>query len=63
MGKISKYIVSIIVCHRPEARIERGWEAVCLSIADEIVIVIGCSRPGARLLDEQNRGSAEFVHN
>jgi hypothetical protein len=28
MEKMSKDIVNIRGCHRPEARIERGWEAV-----------------------------------
>jgi hypothetical protein len=38
MEKISKETVNI-GCHRPEARIERGWEAVCLRIAKDIVTI------------------------
>jgi hypothetical protein len=47
MEKISKDIVNIIGCHRPEARIERGWETVFLSITNDIVTIICCSRPEA----------------
>ncbi len=47
--KISKDIVNIIGCHRPEAWIDRGWETVVLSIANDIVTIIGCSRPEARI--------------
>jgi hypothetical protein len=39
--KISKDIVNIIGCHRPEAQIEGRWETVCLSIAKDIVTIIG----------------------
>jgi hypothetical protein len=39
--------ISIIGCHRSEARIERGLEAVCLSIAQDIVTIIACSGPEA----------------
>ena len=53
MEKISKDIVNIIGCHRPEARIGRGWETVFLSVANGIVTIIGCSRPEA-----QERGGA-----
>ena len=49
MEKISKDIVNIIGCHSPEARIERGWETVFLSIANDIATIIGCSRPKARI--------------
>jgi hypothetical protein len=31
----------------PEGWIERGWEAVNLSLAKDIAIIIGCSRPEA----------------
>ncbi len=31
--KISEDIVNITGCHRPEARIEKEWETVFLSIA------------------------------
>jgi hypothetical protein len=30
-------IVKIIGCHRPEAQIERGWEAVFLSIVNKLL--------------------------
>jgi hypothetical protein len=49
MEKISKDIVNIIGCHRPEVRIEGGWETVFLIIANDIVTIIGCSRPVAQI--------------
>jgi hypothetical protein len=49
MEKISKDNVNIIGCHRPEARIERGWETVFLKIAQNILTIIGCSRPEAQI--------------
>jgi hypothetical protein len=49
MEKISKDVVNIIGCHRPEAQIEREWETVFLSIANNVVTIIGCSRPEARI--------------
>ena len=49
MEKISKDIVNIIGCHRPEAWIGRGWETVFLSVANGIVTIIGCSRPEAQI--------------
>jgi hypothetical protein len=45
--RISNDIVTIIGCHRPATWAEKGWEAVCLSIAIDIVTFIGCSRPYA----------------
>jgi hypothetical protein len=49
MEKISKNIVKIIGCHRPEALIERRWETVFFSIANNIVTIIVCSIPEARI--------------
>jgi hypothetical protein len=47
--KISKDIVNIIGCLRPEAWIERVWDTVFLSIANNIVTILGCSKPEARI--------------
>jgi len=40
MEKISKDIINIIGCHRPEAQTERGWETVFLSRANDIVTIM-----------------------
>jgi hypothetical protein len=56
MEKISKAIVYVIGCHRPEKGIERRWEAVCLSIAKDILTIIGCSRPEAGI----GKGGARY---
>jgi hypothetical protein len=45
MEKISKDIVNIIGSQRPEARIMTWLETVFLSIANNIVTIICCSRP------------------
>jgi hypothetical protein len=49
MEKISKDIVNIIGSQRPEARIMTWLETVFLSIANNIVTLIGCSRSEVRI--------------